>query len=324
MIHGLSSTGTYVNHVRLDQNQQRELEDFDEISICNVAHFLFRYPNDRSGDGFFQQYDVQEQLGAGHSADVHRCAERGTGRMYAVKIYRRQIQTKASRMKSLERETGILWSICHPNILRLRETFGERDGIYLVMELSAMGDLFSYIKEYERLSEQSARVIFKQLFHAVDYLHQRGIIHRDIKLENILVMNKYLHVQLADFGMATIVSDESLANSPCGTPSDMAPEMLPEESVDIWSLGVVLHTCLCGFHPFSHRFYSETFPYTPRDQVQFGKFCNPISGYSFSRAATELIESMLNVNPIQRTTIRDCLSHQWTSSFGLPPIHEDC
>lgn len=112
--------------------------------------------------------------------------------------------------------------------------------------------------------------------------HDRNIVHRDIKPENILLVDLDLNVKLADFGLAKIIGEESFTTTLCGTPSYVAPEILTDnkqrkytKAVDIWSLGVVLYICLCGFPPFSDELYSRENPYTLSQQIRKGRFDYP-------------------------------------------------
>jgi len=110
-------------------------------------------------------------------------------------------------------------SVSHPNVLCLKETFDENDGVYLVLELAAEGELFNLIVSKQKLTEEETRKIFIQLFQGTKYLHERNIVHRDIKPENILLTDKMLSVKLADFGLAKIIGEESFTTTLCGTPS---------------------------------------------------------------------------------------------------------
>jgi len=112
--------------------------------------------------------------------------------------------------------------------------------------------------------------------------HDRNIVHRDIKPENILLVDDDIHVKLADFGLAKIIGEQSFTTTLCGTPSYVAPEILTDnrhrkytKAVDVWSLGVVLYICLCGFPPFSDELTSPDFPYSLSEQIRKGKFDYP-------------------------------------------------
>jgi serine/threonine-protein kinase Chk2 len=150
-------------------------------------------------------------------------------------------------------------------------------------------------------------------------------VHRDIKPENILLTDKDLHVKLADFGLAKIIGEESFTTTLCGTPSYVAPEILEESrhrrytrAVDIWSLGVVLYICLCGFPPFSDELYTRENPYTLTQQIKKGRFDYPSPYWdSVGDPALDLIDRMLTVDVEKRFTIEDCLDHPWTTQ-GTP------
>lgn len=157
--------------------------------------------------------------------------------------------------------------------------------------------------------------------------HDRGIVHRDIKPENILLTDKDLHVKVADFGLAKIIGEESFTSTLCGTPSYVAPEILEDtkhrrytRAVDIWSLGVVLYICLCGFPPFSDELYSRENPYNLTQQIKAGRFDYPSPYWdSVGDPALDLIDRMLTVDVAKRYTIDDCLEHPWTAQKNLNP-----
>jgi len=186
--------------------------------------------------------------------------------------------------------------------------------------LASEGELFEYIIQRGKLSEEESRKIFVQLLHGLKYLHERNIVHRDIKPENILLCDKNLTVKLADFGLAKIIGEDSFTTSLCGTPSYVAPEILENQknrkyskAVDIWSLGVVLYICLCGFPPFSDELCTEDFPYNLSQQIKLGLFDYPTPYWSdISDEALDLIDRMLTVDPEQRITVQRILDHPWT------------
>lgn len=155
--------------------------------------------------------------------------------------------------------------------------------------------------------------------------HERNIVHRDIKPENILVIDKELNIKLADFGLAKIIGEESFTTTLCGTPSYVAPEILEQSNrrrytraVDIWSLGVVLYICLCGFPPFSDELYSPENPYTLSQQIKMGRFDYPSPYWdSVGDPALDLIDRMLTVDVEKRITAEECLEHPWTTKRNI-------
>lgn len=228
VLEDLSSNGTFVNEAIVGRNKRRELEDGDEITILDEARFLFRYPKSRDSTRFRSQYRILQQLGKGHFATVYLCVERATGYKYAVKKFEKRLgESQRSQTEGLQQEIAVLMSVSHPNVLCLKDTFDENDGVYLILELAAEGELFNWIVAKQKLTEAEARKVFIQLFQGIKYLHERNIVHRDIKPENILLTDKSLSVKLADFGLAKIIGEESFTTTLCGTPSCEYPNLKP-------------------------------------------------------------------------------------------------
>ncbi|KAF2403660.1 SMAD/FHA protein kinase [Trichodelitschia bisporula] len=328
VLEDLSVNGTFVNDAIVGRNKRRELEDGDEIAILDNARLLFRYPQKQHANGFKQQYVLHEKLGKGHFATVYLCVEKNTGQRFAVKKFeKRSGPGEKLRVEGLQQEIAVLMGVSHPSLLCLKNTFDETDGVYLVLELAPEGELFNWIVMKRKLSEAETRKVFVQLFEAVKYLHDRNIVHRDIKPENILLVDKNLTLKLADFGLAKIIGEESFTTTLCGTPSYVAPEILQNSNhrrytraVDIWSLGVVLYICLCGFPPFSDELYTPENPYTLAQQILQGRFDYPSPYWdSVGDPALDLIDRMLTVDPNARITIDGCLEHPWTTARQMGP-----
>ena len=172
ILEDLSGNGTYVNDGYVGRNKRRELHDGDEVSILDEARFIFRYPKKGShSSAFQQQYQVQGQLGKGHFATVYLATEKNSGINFAVKKFeKRNGPGERSRVEGLQQEIAVLMGVSHPNMLCLKDTFDEPDGVYLVLELAPEGELFNYIVMRQKLSEAETRKIFVQLFQDVKYL----------------------------------------------------------------------------------------------------------------------------------------------------------
>ncbi|KAI3393617.1 hypothetical protein diail_3881 [Diaporthe ilicicola] len=330
IVEDLSSNGTFVNEAIIGRNQRRELKEGDEIAVLDKARFIFKYPRARQSNAFLQQYTLLEQLGKGHFAEVFLCVEKATGKRYAVKIFTKTPGVEdRSKTDGLQQEIAVLMGVSHPNVLCLKDTFNEKHAVFLVLELAAEGELFNFIVMKQKLTEEETRKLFKQLFQGIKYLHDRNIVHRDIKPENILMVDRDLRVKLADFGLAKIIGEESFTTTLCGTPSYVAPEILADtrhrkytKAVDIWSLGVVMYICLCGFPPFSDELYSKDFPYTLSQQIKSGRFDYPSPYWdSVGDPALDLIDSMLVVDPEKRFTVDQCLDHPWMTAKN-PGVHD--
>ena len=171
VLEDLSGNGTYVNDAYVGRNKRRELQDGDEVSVVDAARFIFRYPRSKETSNFKQQYSIQGQLGKGHFATVYLATEKSTGTRFAVKKFeKRGGPGEKSKVEGLQQEMGVLKGVCHPNMLCLKDTFDENDGVYLVLELAPEGELFNWIVMKQKLSEVETRKVFIQLFQGVKYL----------------------------------------------------------------------------------------------------------------------------------------------------------
>lgn len=158
-------------------------------------------------------------------------------------------------------EVVILKKTRHRNIVRLYEFFETQKHLLFVMELCSGGDLLNYVRKRRRLKEDVAKYVFKQIIEGLGYCHSKQILHRDIKLDNILLDSEG-EVKICDFGVSKIVKKGEKMTEQCGTPAYIAPEILRDKgyegfSVDIWSAGVVLYAMLYGTVPFKANNMSE-------------------------------------------------------------------
>ncbi|KAM3133793.1 hypothetical protein pb186bvf_014056 [Paramecium bursaria] len=194
-------------------------------------------------------YEIHEIIGQGSYAVVRKAISRTTGQQFAIKMYVKERLFDPQRARSVAREIGVLKQCTHRNIIQLIKVVETQKYISLVMEHG--GDLSLKKLSKTNLDLMEVQRIFKQLISAVNYLHANNIIHRDIKLENVLYNNK--EIKLIDFGFATEFN--GFMNLTYGTPSYMSPEILPpmpkyNEKSDIWSCGVLLYVLIYGKFPF--------------------------------------------------------------------------
>lgn len=176
ILEDLSSNGTFVNEANVGRNKRRELQEHDEIAVLDKARFIFRYPKTRQTSPFLQQYTLLEKLGKGHFAEVFLCVEKSTGQRYAVKIFTKTAgMEERSKQEGLQQEIAVLMGVSHPNVLCLKDTFNERNAVYLVLELAPEGELFNFIVMKQKLSEDESRKLFTQLFQGIKYLVSRMV-----------------------------------------------------------------------------------------------------------------------------------------------------
>lgn len=174
----LSSNGTFVNTVLIGRNKRRELDEGDDVAILDGLRFIFHYPRSRNASGFYQKFNILQQLGKGHFASVFLCLEQASGMKFAVKKFERRTGDRArSQVDGLQQEIAVLMGVSHPSLLCLKETFDEDDGVYLVLELAPEGELFNWIVMKQKLTEDESRKVFVQLFQAVKYLVSIFLFH---------------------------------------------------------------------------------------------------------------------------------------------------
>lgn len=284
------------------------------------------------GISFFKKAEVKakfemgEVLGQGNFAIVKvakttdkRKKDKDSGPIpdrVAIKIIDK---SKVEDMNDIDREVEIMHKLEHKNIIRLYEIYDEPKKMNLVMELVTGGELFDKIVSKGNYTEKDAAITMKTLCDALAYLHSKNVVHRDLKPENILLANDTddADIKVADFGLARIVTEKDLMKTACGTPGYVAPEVLKNKgydsgAVDLWSAGVILYILLCGFPPF----YEEELP-ALFDQILHARYDFPSPWWdSVSDGAKDLVQKLLVLNPKERLTAEQVLSHPWIASEG--------
>jgi len=267
-----------------------------------------------SGKGVEAFYDKREKLGQGAFASVHSWFHHGTSKSYAIK----EIDLKGLSDKELKMIQGEIQAMKFvrggPSILRLYDVFRLPDKLHLVLEQMNGGDVLHLLAEKEVYTEAEARDTCKYFFEAVRYCHNKRIAHRDIKLDNLLLVDKedIATVKLADFGFAKKFGKNGFKTM-CGTPNYIAPEVfvLPESgfydcSCDMWSVGVTVYCMLAGYLPFQGDMKEI------QRRVRKGKykFHREYWG-SISSQAKDMVTALLQTNPEKRLSANDALTSEW-------------
>lgn len=170
-------------------------------------------------------YSILKQIGKGAFAEVSLGIHKLTGKYVAIKtINKDYIKDEHSRKKVLQ-EVYIHKKMIHPNIIRLFEVFEGLSNLYIVMEYASNGDLLQYVKQNGKLDSNEARRIFKGIIYGLSHIHSRTAIHRDIKLDNILLDEKR-SPKIADFGVSRLITKDQFISEQCGTPAYLAPEII--------------------------------------------------------------------------------------------------
>ena len=259
-------------------------------------------------------YKYGRLLGKGAFGKVNLCLHTLTGRLVAIKSINKSKITKERQRQKIRIETAIMKALSDSNnIVKIFETYETKKHICIVMEYICAGDLLSYIKKRSKLTENIAKFIFKQIILALKYIHSHNIIHRDIKLDNILI-DLDNNIKICDFGVSKKIKKGDIMVEQCGTPAYIAPEILKNRGyegfgVDIWSAGVVLYTMLSGTVPFKGGDLKELHKLIIEGQFKEIK--------NISNEANHLLKCLLEVEPKNRIKIQDILVHPWMIDSNL-------
>ncbi|NWZ92122.1 HUNK kinase, partial [Nesospiza acunhae] len=258
-------------------------------------------------------YLIGRKLGEGSFAKVREGLHVVTGEKVAVKVIDKKRAKKDTYVtKNLRREGQIQQMIRHPNIAQLLDILETENSYYLVMELCPGGNLMHKIYEKKRLEEHEARKYIRQLILAVEHLHRAGVVHRDLKIENLL-LDEDNNIKLIDFGLsncAGILGYSDPFSTQCGSPAYAAPELLARKKygpkIDVWSIGVNMYAMLTGSLPFT----VEPFSLRALYQKMVDKEMNPFPT-QLSSAAINFLRSLLEPDPAKRPNIQQALANRW-------------
>uniref|UniRef100_A0A453AML2 non-specific serine/threonine protein kinase n=1 Tax=Aegilops tauschii subsp. strangulata TaxID=200361 RepID=A0A453AML2_AEGTS len=203
------------------------------------------------------KYELGRTIGEGTFAKVRFAKDTESGDPVAIKILDKAKVHKHGLVEQIRREICTMKLIQHPNVVRLHEVMGSKARIFIVLEYVTGGELHDIIAARGSLKEDEARRYFQQLINAVDYCHSRGVYHRDLKLENLL-LDTAGNLKVSDFGLSAISEQakaDGLLHTTCGTPNYVAPEVIQDKGyngalADLWSCGVILFVMLAGYLPF--------------------------------------------------------------------------
>ena len=242
---------------------------------------------------------------------VFLARERKGHDVVAVKHYTLDEVSLPNKFQRLVREIDISRRMKHPNVGKLISVYETPSAIYLVYEYISGGNLLQLITTKGKLDEPSARAITCSLLHGVMHMHNSGVIHRDIKLENVMVSNGNTSV-VVDFGLAIHVAEER--GAVCGTPGYVAPEMLRKQhygcQVDVYGVGVILYILLSGKSPFPGSSESAILASNKRAHISFAsKVWEEVSSQ-----ARKLVLRMTEPDPLLRITAQQALQHPWFAS----------
>jgi len=307
------------------KTEQGEKEYSITVSPCNDRLWFCLIQNNKleifynigsERDEWKKDYTLMEKINNGGVGEIYRC--RGiNGKEYAMKIMvKKNLIYNKKMLVQARNEVAILQKLTHPNIIQYIDGWETSEKIIIVQELGGK-DLFEKITGNSNgfLSEDEARTIFKQIVSALDYIHKKFIVHRDIKPENIICVDGI--PKIIDFGLAKVLPPRlSKTGTRCGTIDYIAPEIanigkLYDFSVDIWSVGTLLYTMLCGRFPFQGDTLNQI-----STNIQKGDYNIDFYPWdTISNEAKDLIKRIFTIESEKRIKAQEILEHPWLINY---------
>ena len=277
--------------------------------LSNYIKYYY-YLNNNYPPSDISFYKFGRVIGKGAFGKVNIGLHILTGRIVAIKSFNKTKFTKESYKNKIMNEINLMKNLKHFSVVKLLDTIETEKYILLIMENVLGGDLLTFIKKRNKLQEKTAKFIFKQLLQSIKYIHSKNIVHRDIKLDNILIdLNN--NIKLCDFGVGKcITNNNEILSEQCGTPAYIAPEVVSGDGysgfpVDIWSSGIVLYSLLMGSIPFKAQNLNEL------QGLIMSENYKQIEG--ISKNASDLLSKLLEINPNKRINVDEALNHPWFS-----------
>eukprot|EP00891_Asterochloris_glomerata_P007493 jgi/Astpho2/7493/e_gw1.00114.112.1_t len=266
-------------------------------------------------------YELKHQIGSGSFAVVWEAVHRETGQVVALKEIKMD-KLNAKLRDNLKSEVAILQQIHHRNIVRLLDVMQEGSNMFLAMEFCAGGDLAGYIRRWRRVPEVTACAVMRQLAAGLRQLWSKNLVHRDLKPQNLLLSDNTPQavLKIADFGFARNLEPQNLAETMCGSPLYMAPEILQfhkyDAKADLWSVGTILFELLVGKPPFNSFNQMQLLQNIQRNEARI-----PDAQFEARRLllhCRDLIYSLLKRNPVERISFEEFFSHPFLGLRGGP------
>uniref|UniRef100_A0A674P0M0 Serine/threonine-protein kinase PLK n=1 Tax=Takifugu rubripes TaxID=31033 RepID=A0A674P0M0_TAKRU len=265
-----------------------------------------------------RSYSKGKLLGKGGFARCYEMTDLSNNHMYAVKVIPQSRVSKPHQREKILNEIELHRNLSHKHVVKFSHHFEDQDNIYIFLELCSRKSLAHIWKARHTLTDPEVRYYLRQIISGLKYLHSRGILHRDLKLGNFFV-NENMELRLGDFGLAAkLETVEQRKKTICGTPNYLAPEVLNRQGhgpeSDVWSLGCVMYTLMCGNPPFETLDLKETYRCIKEVQYHLPS--------TISHPAQKLISGILQKNPSDRLSLDQILSHEFFKGFTpdkLPP-----
>lgn len=265
---------------------------------------------------FKEDFVIIKTIGKGNYGSVKLVEDRYTHEQYAMKYMNSTLLKNNMSLLNLKNEIQILRKLDHPGVIQLDRVYEKNSKIYLIFKYYPDKDLYDRLMKLNKYTEKAASALAYNLLETIAYMHNKSYIHRDLKLENILMSSgeSDSEIVICDFGLACNKADKNIPK--CGSPGYVAPEILFGEDyttkVDIFSVGVIVYILLSGYSPFEGNTQEKILLKNKRCEVKFkGKSWN-----KYSRMASDFILALMNPNPELRLSAQEALCHPWIREYA--------
>lgn len=251
-------------------------------------------------------YIIKQTIGKGTFSKVKLGINKTTNQKVAIKILEKCKIVEKDDLERIVREMSIITELNHQNVIKVFEMYETSENFLIIMEYCEGGELFNYIVEHQRLSEEETAYFFYQLINGIEYIHSQKIVHRDLKPENLLLDSNNI-LKIIDFGLSNYYNGTYLS-TPCGSPCYASPEMVGGNTyngfyIDVWSTGIILFAMMCGYLPFED----------PDNEVLFKKIleCKLHYPSHLSPLAKDIMKKILVTDPEKRIKIEEIKQHKF-------------
>ena len=294
----------FYTRVKLPEEESNsQISDYDPPDLIEILPS--KKPNKMKRDSSHKykigNYLIEKTLGQGTFGKVKLGIYLPSHEKVAIKVLEKDRMTENDDKIRVKREFDMLSKFNHPNVILVTEIFESFDSYYSVMEFCEGGELFNYIVDKKRLSENESSFFYFQIINGLEYIHSLGIVHRDLKPENLLLTKEHL-LKIIDFGLSNyfVKGQKNLLSTPCGSPCYASPEMVAGKKydgikIDIWATGIILYAMLCGYLPFEDKNNDILFDKIMECKIEFPNY--------LSEDSKDLIRKILVVDPEKRIDI---------------------
>ena len=256
-------------------------------------------------DELLSEYIIKETIGKGTFSIVKLGINKITKEKVAIKILKKNKIIHREDVERIEREISILKKLSHINVIKIYKINEDKEKYYIFMEYCENGELFHYIVERQRLTEEESSFFFYQLINGLEYIHSQNIVHRDLKPENLL-LGKHNILKIIDFGLSNFCEVDNFLETPCGSPCYASPEMVSGKKynghiIDIWSTGIILFAMMCGYLTFEDQDNDILFKKILKCKIKYPEYLSDI--------VVDLMKKILVREPEKRITLNEIKLH---------------